>query len=88
MKAAIFSSMPEPDGHDEFPPAETPRLRVNFGVGHETIRASAPGLPLAFEAGFERRDIAHHGGVAGCRNFSKVGRKRIGNLTDKNGRAT
>src|SRR4030095_1924451 len=71
MKAPILFSMPEANRHLNFLERKAPRLRVDFGVNHQTVGGGAPGLALAFEASFEGGDVAHYIGIAGLEQFEK-----------------
>ena len=51
--------MPEANRHLNFLERKTPRLRVNFGVNHQTIGGGAPGLALTFEASLEGGDAEY-----------------------------
>src|SRR6476620_9790734 len=63
--------MPEANRHLNFLERKTPRLRIDFGVNHQTIGGGAPGLTLTFEASLEGGDVAHHIGIAGLEQFKK-----------------
>src|SRR4030095_9096841 len=71
MKAPILFSMPEANRPLNYLERKAPRLRVNFGVNHQTIGGGTPGLALTFEASLEGGDVAHYIGTAGLQQFEK-----------------
>src|SRR5690242_2839998 len=71
MEAAIPLSMPEPDRDLNLCQGKTPGAGINFGINQQAIGRNLPGLALAFEAGVERFDIAHHPGVTWLKKFQQ-----------------